>query len=116
MVAVWVKRYLEEGENALEPKNGNPYAALHRSKSLSEMEWLRLTVYMGICSKSGPIFRIHLTADKKGTERIRALSSALEHLDMETEQAQQLIWLIHSLPELEVASQLSQFLAEPASL
>ena len=45
-----------------------------------------------------------------------ALSSALEHLDMETEQAQQLIWLIHSLPELEDASQLSQFLAEPASL
>ena len=35
LVAAWVKRYLEEGEDALEPKNGNPYAALHRSKSLS---------------------------------------------------------------------------------
>ncbi len=44
MVAAWVKRYLEEGEDALEPKNGNPYAALHRSKSLSEVERLRLTV------------------------------------------------------------------------
>ena len=44
LVAAWVKRYLEEGEDALEPKNGNPYAALHRSKSLSEVERLRLTV------------------------------------------------------------------------
>ena len=52
-----------------------------------------------------------------GCGRIAAVyKSALEHLDMETEQAQQLIWLIHSLPELEDASQLSQFLAEPASL
>ncbi len=44
LVAAWVKRYLEEGEDALEPKNGNPYAALHRSKSLSEVDRLRLTV------------------------------------------------------------------------
>lgn len=44
LVAAWVKRYLEEGEDALEPKKGNPYAALHRSKSLSEVERLRLTV------------------------------------------------------------------------
>ena len=44
LVAAWVKRYLEEGEDALEPKNGNPSAALHRSKSLSEVERLRLTV------------------------------------------------------------------------
>ena len=34
LVAAWVKRYLEEGEDALEPKNGN----------LSEVERLRLTV------------------------------------------------------------------------
>ena len=34
MVSAWVKRYLEDGEEALEPKNGNPYAALHTSKSL----------------------------------------------------------------------------------
>lgn len=40
----WVKQYLEEGEDALDPKNGNPFAALHRSKSLSGVEWLRLTV------------------------------------------------------------------------
>ena len=44
LVAAWVKRYLEEGEDALEPKNGNPYAALHRSKNLSEVDRLRLTV------------------------------------------------------------------------
>ena len=44
LVSAWVKRYLDEGEDALEPKNGNPYAALHRSKSLSEVERLRLAV------------------------------------------------------------------------
>ena len=43
-VGTWVKKYLEEGENALEPHNGNPYAALHRSKSLTEVERLRLLV------------------------------------------------------------------------
>lgn len=40
----WVKKYLMEGEDALEPHNGNPYAALHRSKSLTEVERLRLMV------------------------------------------------------------------------
>ena len=35
LVGAWVKKYLEEGEDALEPHNGNPYAALHRSKSLT---------------------------------------------------------------------------------
>ena len=44
LVAEWVKRYLQDGEDALEPRNGNPYAALHRSKSLSEVERLRLLV------------------------------------------------------------------------
>ena len=43
-VSSWVKKYLEEGEDALEPHNGNPYAALHTSKSLSEVERLRLMV------------------------------------------------------------------------
>lgn len=42
LVGAWVKKYLEEGEDALEPRNGNPYAALHRSKSLTEVERLRL--------------------------------------------------------------------------
>ena len=42
LVSSWVKRYLQDGEDALEPHNGNPYAALHRSKSLSEVERLRL--------------------------------------------------------------------------
>ena len=36
--------YLEEGEDALEPKNGNPYAALHTSKTLSEVDRLRLII------------------------------------------------------------------------
>ena len=44
LVSSWVKRYLQDGEEALEPRNGNPYAALHRSKNLSEVERLRLLV------------------------------------------------------------------------
>lgn len=44
LVSAWVKRYLEDGEDALEPHKGNPYAALHTSKSLSEVERLRLLV------------------------------------------------------------------------
>ena len=44
LVSAWVKKYIEEGEYALEPHNGNPYAALHTSKSLSEVERLRLMV------------------------------------------------------------------------
>lgn len=44
LVSAWVKRYLEDGEDALEARNGNPYAALHSSKSLSEVERLRLIV------------------------------------------------------------------------
>ena len=44
LVSTWIKKYLEEGEEALEPHKGNPYAALHRSKSLSETERLRLIV------------------------------------------------------------------------
>lgn len=44
LVSAWVKRYLEEGEDALEAKNGNPYAALHTSKSLSEADRLRLII------------------------------------------------------------------------
>ena len=44
LVCTWVKKYLEEGEDALEPHSGNPYAALHTSKSLSEVDRLRLMV------------------------------------------------------------------------
>ena len=44
LVSEWVRRYLQDGEEALEPRNGNPYAALHRSKNLSEVEHLRLLV------------------------------------------------------------------------
>ena len=40
----WVRTYLEDGEDALEPHNGNPYSALHTSKHLSEVERLRLLV------------------------------------------------------------------------
>ena len=29
LVSSWVKRYLQDGEDALEPRNGIPYAALH---------------------------------------------------------------------------------------
>ena len=46
LISSWVKRYLEEGEQGLEPKArpGNRFAALHRSKELSEVEQLRLIV------------------------------------------------------------------------
>ena len=44
LVSEWVRRYLQDGEEALQSRNGNPYAALHRSKNLSEGERLRLLV------------------------------------------------------------------------
>ena len=44
LIGEWVKKYLEEGEDALEPHKVNPYAALHTSKSLSEVDRLRLMV------------------------------------------------------------------------
>ena len=44
LVSSWFKRFLQDGEDALEPRNGNHYAALHCSKSLSEVERLRLLV------------------------------------------------------------------------
>ena len=44
LVSKWVSQYLQDGEEALEPRKGNPYAALHTSKSLSEVERLRLIV------------------------------------------------------------------------
>ena len=42
----WPKEYLAGGEAAFEPKAhpGNKFAALHRSKNLSELERLRLLV------------------------------------------------------------------------
>ena len=46
MICRWVKEYLAEGESSFIQKKhpGNPYAALHTGKSLSEVERLRLTV------------------------------------------------------------------------
>ena len=44
LISAWTKKYLEEGEESLEPRKGNPYAALHTSKSLSEVERLRIIV------------------------------------------------------------------------
>ena len=44
LVSTWVKKYLNSGEEALVSRSGNPYAALHTSKSLSEVERLRLIV------------------------------------------------------------------------
>ncbi len=43
-VSVWTKKYLEGGEAALAARPGNKFAALHTSKSLSEVERLRLVV------------------------------------------------------------------------
>lgn len=46
MICHWIRDYNEFGEKALEPKGhkGNPFAALHTSKSLSETERLKLQV------------------------------------------------------------------------
>ena len=44
LVSTWVKKCLNGGEDALVSRSGNPYAALHTSKSLSEVERLRLIV------------------------------------------------------------------------
>ena len=46
MICRWVKEYIAEGESAFIPKRhpGNPFAALHVSKNLSELERLRLMV------------------------------------------------------------------------
>ena len=46
MICKWVKRYIAEGESSFVHKGhpGNPFAALHVSKNLSETERLRLMV------------------------------------------------------------------------
>ena len=46
MVSRWTKEFLEGGEAAFDPKPrpGNKFAALHRSKNLSELDRLRLLV------------------------------------------------------------------------
>jgi len=45
-IAKWARAYAEQGEEGLSPKprSGNPYAALHTSKNLNEIERLRLLV------------------------------------------------------------------------
>ena len=46
MIANWVQKYTTEGTDGLRPKprKGNPYSALQISKSLTELEGLRLRV------------------------------------------------------------------------
>ena len=46
MICRWTKEYLADGESGLTPKArpGNKFAALHRSKNLSELDRLRLLV------------------------------------------------------------------------
>lgn len=46
MLYTWITKFLNEGEDGLEKmkKVGNSFAALHTSKSLSEIERLRLIV------------------------------------------------------------------------
>ena len=46
MICRWVKEYIAEGEDAFIPKGhpGNPFAVLHVSKNLSELERLGLMV------------------------------------------------------------------------
>ena len=46
MICKWLKKYIAEGESSFVHKGhpGNPFAALHVSKNLSEVERLRLMV------------------------------------------------------------------------
>lgn len=46
LIYTWITKYLNEGEEGLanKKKPGNHYAALHASKSLNEVEQLRLIV------------------------------------------------------------------------
>lgn len=46
MICKWVKKFIAEGESSFVHKGhpGNPFAALHVSKKLSEVERLRLMV------------------------------------------------------------------------
>lgn len=46
MICKWVKKYIAEGESSIVHKGhpGNPFAALHVSKNLPEVERLRLMV------------------------------------------------------------------------
>ena len=46
MICKWVNKYIAEGESSFVHKGhpGNPFAALHVSKNLSEVERLRLMV------------------------------------------------------------------------
>ena len=44
LLSSWVTKYQEDGEEALIPHQGNRFAALHISKSLTEMEQLKLIV------------------------------------------------------------------------
>ena len=47
MIRRWVRQYNKDGVSALQPKDcnkGNHFSALHRSKSLSEIDKLKLTV------------------------------------------------------------------------
>lgn len=42
-ISRWINQYLKDGVEGLKPKKtGSPYSALHTSKSLSELERLRL--------------------------------------------------------------------------
>ena len=46
MICRWTKEYIQNGEAAFDPKprSGNKFAALHRSKNLSEIDRLRLLI------------------------------------------------------------------------
>ena len=44
MLSSWVRKYVDGGESALAGKQGNPYAALHTGKNLTEEERLRLII------------------------------------------------------------------------
>lgn len=44
MISNWISKYEDYGYDGLEDRRGNRFAALHASKSLSEIEQLKLTI------------------------------------------------------------------------
>ena len=44
MISNWISKYEDCGYDGLEDRRGNRFAALHTSKSLSEIEQLKLTI------------------------------------------------------------------------
>ena len=86
----WTKEYIAGGEVGLQPKerSGNKYAALHRSKNLSELERLRLLVAKqeveiarlkkGYCVEGVGASKEYVTGQDRNTESSKNLKENIQ--------------------------------------